>query len=220
MSVRRAARLAILLAAATAFLGAAAPALAVLDDGGSGGAPVLLSPDDASALANSTATDSSGSSTTQVDSATALAASTLPGAQTVTEPGVSADAATGLVALDEGAGILRLRPICWANAAWHKWGTWPYQQRLTDTTYWCAVYGSHITYRTSTTTASGTFCGTGWTASQLIAGGVGPGFTYFTIRSSAGWSCATVIPWIVIHTSHHQDVKRNDTGGTFFVGSA
>jgi hypothetical protein len=200
----------------TAILGTAASAVAAVSPEGG---PTLLSPDDASALANSTATDQSGSSTSQVDSATALAASTLPGAQTWTEAGVTTEAAVGLVGLYEGGGILMLRPICWANAAWHKWGTWPYQQRLTDTTYWCAIYGSHITYRTSTTTANGTFCATGWTASQLIAGGVGPGFTYFTIRSSAGWSCATVIPWIVIHTSHHQDVRRGDMGGTSFVGS-
>jgi hypothetical protein len=208
--------LAVLLAAVTAIIASPAPALAVPDD--PGGNPTLLSPIDAAALANAPADVPSGSSTSAVDSATALGASTLPGAQTWIEPGVSADAAVGLVA-GEGGGSLTLRPICWANAAWHKWGTWPYQQRLTDTTYWCAIYGSHITYRSSSTTASGTFCGTGWTASQLIGGGVGPGFAYFTTRSSAGWSCATVIPWVVIHTSHHQDVKRNDLGGTFFVGT-
>jgi hypothetical protein len=219
MSVRRTARLAVLLAAMTAILGSAAPALAVIYDPG-GGTPTLLSPDDASALANSTVGDLSGSTTSAVDGATALASSTMPDADTYVEPGISADAAVGLVTLYEPGTLAALRPICWANAAWHQWGTWPYQQRLTDTTYWCAVYGSHITYRSSSTTATGTFCGTGWRSSQLIAGGVGSGFTYFTIRSAAGWSCATVIPWITIHTSHHQDVRRGDKGGTSFVGSS
>ena len=106
-----------------------------------------------------------------------------------------------------------------ANAAWHEWGTWPYQQRITDTTYWCAIYNKHITYRTSTTTASGLLCGVQWRAGALIAGGVGRGFTYFTNRASAGFSCQTIIPWITLHTTHHLDVKRTDTGVTTQVGT-
>ena len=52
------------------------------------------------------------------------------------------------------------------------------------------------------------------------AGGiVGRGFTYFTNRASAGFACPTVIPWITIHTTHHQDIRRGDQGGTAFVGS-
>jgi hypothetical protein len=102
---------------------------------------------------------------------------------------------------------------------WHQWGTWPYQQRITDTTYWCAVYNNHITYRTSSTTASGTLCGVEWRTAQLIDGGIGRGFTFFTNRASAGFSCQTVVPWIVIHKTHHQDVKRNDRGGTTVVGT-
>jgi hypothetical protein len=215
MSVRRAPRLVALLAAATAMLGSAGPALAMVDDPGGGGTPTLLSPTDATTLANAPAPDPSGSSTSAVDSPTALAASSQPGANTFVEAGDSPEAAVGL----STAIPTSVRPVCWANAAWHRWGTWPYQQKLIDTTYWCAVYGNHITYRTSSTTANGTFCGTGWTASQLVAGGVGPGFATFTIRSSAGFSCATVIPWIVIHTSHHQDIRRGDQGGTAFVGS-
>jgi hypothetical protein len=220
MSVRRTAFSAVFLAATMAILGSAAPALAMLGDPGGGGTPTLLSPDDAAALANAPAADPSGSSMREVDGGAALTASTLPGADTWVESGVSADAAVGLATLNEAGSSASLRPICWANAAWRQWGTWPYEQRLTDTTYWCAVYGSHITYRSSSTTATGTFCGTAWTASQLIGGGVGPGFTYFTTRSSAGFSCATVIPWVTIHTSHHQDVKRGYKGGTSFVGSS
>jgi hypothetical protein len=120
----------------------------------------------------------------------------------------------------QGAGVdIMTRASCWANEAWHRWGTWPYEQKITDTTYWCAIYNDHITYRTSTTTASGTLCAVSWRAGQLIAGGVGRRYTYFTNRSSAGFACPTVIPWITIHTSHHQDVKRNDRGVTTFVGS-
>jgi hypothetical protein len=195
----------------TAILGSAAPAVA--------DTPALLPPDQAQALATSPATVPSGSSTASVDGRTALNASTLPGAETSIESGVSPEAAVGLMPLSEGNVISATRPSCWANAAWYQWGLWPYQQRITDTTYWCAVFGSHITYRTSTTTASGTLCGVSWRAHALIAGGVGRGFTYFTNRSSAGFACPTVIPWITLHTTHHEDVKRTDRGVTSFVGT-
>lgn len=199
-----------LLAAIAATLGSTGPAVAA--------DPAPLPPDQAQALATAPA-DTSGSTTRVVDGQTALNASAVPGAATSIESGVSAQAAVGLLPLIEGNIISASRPVCWANAAWHQWGTWPYQQRITDTTYWCAVYASHITYRTSTTTASGTLCGVSWRAKGLIAGGVGPGFTYFTNRSSAGFSCPTVIPWITIHTTHHEDVKRTDRGVTTFVGT-
>jgi hypothetical protein len=210
MSVRSGALLALLLAAIAATLGSAG--LAVAAD------PTPLPPDQAEALATAPV-DTSGSTTRVVDGQTALNASAVPGADTSIESGVSAQAAVGLAPLTEGNIISASRPVCWANAAWHQWGTWPYQQRITDTTYWCAVYASHITYRTSTTTASGTLCGVSWRSKGLIAGGVGPGFTYFTNRASAGFSCPTIIPWITIHTTHHEDVKRTDRGVTTFVGT-
>ena len=39
------------------------------------------------------------------------------------------------------------------------------------------------------------------------------------MRSSAGFSCPTVIPWITLHTSHYEDINRTDTGGTKEVNS-
>jgi hypothetical protein len=186
--------------------------------GAHAGDPTPLPPDQAQALA--TAPGTSGSTTTVVDGLTALDAAAQPEADTSVEAGVSPQAAVGLAPLSEGNVISARRPVCWANAAWHQWGLWPYQQRITDTTYWCAVYGSHITYRSSTTTASGTLCAVNWRARQLIGGGVGRGFTYFTMRASAGFACPTIIPWVTLHTTHHQDVKRTDRGATSFVGSA
>lgn len=217
MSLRRAALLAAFLAALAATLGSA-PALA--DLGYAGATP--LPSDQAQALASAPADVPSGSSTSSVDALTALEAASLPGASTSTESGLSPLAAVGLTdPLQSNAlSISATRPVCWANAAWHQWGTWPYQQRITDTTYWCAVYGSHITFRTSTTTASGTLCGVEYRASSLIGGGVGGYFTYFTNRASAGFSCQTIVPWITLHTSHHEDVKRTDRGVTTFVGSS
>jgi hypothetical protein len=199
----------LLLTALTVILGLAAPALA--------SDPTPLPPDQAEALA--TAPDTSASTTTAVDGLTALDASAQPDADTSIESGLTPQAAVGLAPFTEGSLLSAIRPSCWANAAWHQWGLWPYQQRITDTTYWCAIFGSHITYRSTTTTASGTLCGVNWRAKQLIAGGVGRGFTYFTMRTSAGFACPTIIPLVTLHTTHHQDVKRNDRGGTSFVGT-
>ena len=220
-------RLALVLAAAlltggiAAFSGAA-PALA--DD-----SAALLSPDDASALIAAPAT-TGASGTSAVDASTALAAASSPGAVTSVEPDLTLDEAVGLdptstststtAALRFGTSSLATistTPTCWANAYWSRWGTWPYEQKITDTTYWCAIYGSKVTYRTSSVTGSGTLCGVSWRASQLIAGGVG--FPSFTMRSSAGFSCPTIIPWIVLHPTHYLDVRRDSRGGTVMVGS-
>ena len=215
MSLRRAALLAIPLATVTAILGSAAPALA--DLGFPTATPLPL--DQAQVLAAAPADIPSGSSTSSVSGQTALNASTQPGADTSIESDLSASAAVGLTTSTGGNVISATRPVCWANAAWWQWGTWPYQQRVTDTTYWCAVFGSHITFRTSTTQASGTLCGVQWRTMGLIAGGVGRLFPSFTNRASAGFACETVLPWITLHTTHHEDVKRTDRGVTTWVGT-
>jgi len=213
MDARRTALLAMLVATLAVALGSATSARAVTE------VPPPLPPDQATTLASTDAAVTSGSSTQPADAAAVLDAATLPGAQTSIESDLSPQAAVGLALPSDGSVLSATRPVCWANYRWHEWGTWPYQQRITDTTYWCAVYNNHITYRTSSTTASGTLCGVDWRTTQLIDGGIGRGFTFFTNRASAGFSCQTVVPWITIHKTHHQDVKRNDRGGTTAVGS-
>lgn len=214
MSIRRTALLTALLAATAAILASAVPALALTES------PPPLQPSDAQTLMSTPADIPSGSATSSASGQTVLDASSQPGANTSIEAGISPQEAVGLAPLTDGSVIsATIRPVCWANAAWYQWGTWPYQQRITDTTYWCAVYGNHITFRTSTTTASGTLCGVEWRSMGLIGGGVGKYFTYFTNRASAGFSCQTAIPWITLHTSHHEDVKRTDRGVTTWVGA-
>jgi hypothetical protein len=207
---------ALLTAAGTcAGFGAGAAGAATAGDvliGPDGGA-APADPATAAALAAAPSPIPSGSSTWLASSDEALAAADVNGADTWVEPSLSPEEAAG------AASELATTAVtwCWANAAWHQWGTWPYQQRITDTTYWCALYGKHITYRTSSVTGSGTLCGTSWKASALISGGIG--YPWFTMRSSAGFACPTVIPWITIHTNHYEDVNRTDTGGTHEVGS-
>jgi hypothetical protein len=218
MSKRVAIALAVLLAAAVAAF--AGPALG--DD-----TATPLSPDAAAALAAGSGTPSV-SPTVVVDGNTALAAASAPGAVTAYESDLTLDDAVGLdptataTSLNRTSDSSSLATItsapktCWSSSVGDQWGTWPYEQKMTETSYWCAVYGQKITYRTSSITGGGTICGLSWRANQLIAGGVG--FPYFTMHSSAGWSCPTTIPWFVLHPSHYLDVKRNDVGATTVVG--
>ena len=170
----------------------------------SAGGPQPLAPGQAQALANAAPAAQTGSVTRPATPQEAAAAAALPGA-TVSTP-VQSVAATTAAATS-----------CWATAFWRQWGTWPYEQKITDTTYWCAVYGDHITYISSSVNGTGTLCGTSWTTSQLISGGIG--YSWFVQRSSAGFSCPTAIPWVSLHPSHYTDVSRNDWGSTAEVGS-
>ncbi|HZS30681.1 MAG TPA: hypothetical protein VFA37_05445 [Gaiellaceae bacterium] len=218
MSKRLAVALALPLAAAIVAFAGAGPAAAVVPTCDC--APVVtgdatpLPPDDATALV--TTGESAGvSDATSVDPATVLAAASAPGADTEIESGLTPDEAVGL-APDAASLDTTATKECWADQAWDQWGTWPYQQKIVDTTYWCADYGVKITLRSSSVTGGGTICALSWRASQLIGGGVG--FPSFTERSSAGFSCPTVIPWIVLHPSHHLDVLRTSVGSASIVG--
>jgi len=172
----------------------------------------------AEALINAPAAVPSGSVTRTVSLQEALAAASLPGATVSVAPGLSLEQAVGLSPARSLSAVRRSAfTACSANAAWHEWGTWPYQQRITDTTYWCAVYGDHITYTSSSATGSGTLCGVDWTSSQTVSGGVG--YSWFVTRSRAGFSCPTVVPWLTLHPSHYVDVSRNAWGSTAEEGS-
>jgi hypothetical protein len=195
-----------------------AGALVPAASAGGGPKPQPLPETQALALINAPAAIPSGSVTRAVSMQEALAAASLPGASVSLAPGLSLQQAVGLAPERSTSAVRRSAYTgCSANAAWHEWGLWPYQQRLTDTTYWCAVYGDHITYTSSTTSGSGTLCGTDWTSSQIVSGGVG--YSWFVTRSQAGFSCPTVIPWITLHPSHYLDVSRNAWGSTAVEGS-
>ena len=111
----------------------------------------------------------------------ALAAASLPGATVSVTAGLSLEQAVGLAPAAAKPATRAAAPGpsasdasgCAANVASWRWGTWPYDQWINDTTYWCAVYGDHITYRSSSVSAGGTLCGTNSTGSALISGGLG-----------------------------------------------
>ncbi len=201
--------------AAPAPTGSTQPAMPVTDSGA-----VPLPPDEAEALATAPAAVPSGETTAPVSPAVALEASSLPGAETSVEPGLTAAEAVGLAAPEEAGPSPDYSwdiKMCWSDRAWWQWGTWPYQQRLINTTYWCAVYGRRITYRTTTVTTSGTLCSTEWRADALIGGGIG--FPGMTIRASARFSCPTALFWVALHPSHHLDVFFGARGRAVITGS-
>jgi len=200
-------------------------ALVLLVPMASAGDPQPLAPDQAQALISAASPVAATSVTRRVSPQEALAATSAPGALTSVAAGMTLAQAVGLAPTD---GPVRstsamARPAkaayygCESNqSGWH-WGLWPYDQNITDTTYWCAIYGSSITFRTTTVTATGTLCGTSWTASALISGGIG--YSWFTMRASAGWSCPSDIPWITWHPSHYLDTAHNAWGNSAQVGS-
>jgi hypothetical protein len=193
-----------------------------------GGGAQPAAPAQAQALINAPALVASGSTTRSVSAQEALAAASLPGATVSVSPGLSVAQAVGLSPVASvstsassparAVGLATAATACSANAMWSEWGYWPYQQRITDTTYWCAVYGDHITYTSSTVNGTGTLCGTSWTSSQIISGGIGS--SWFVTRSSAGFTCPTAIPYISLHPSRYEDVSRNAWGSTSLAGTS
>lgn len=219
MSKRVALVAAALVAVAIAGFAGAGPAAATVtcDCGAQATDQVTpYSPDAATAAAS--APESSGVSVASVeDPSTALAAASAPGADTEVEPDLTPQQAVGIAPSSDSTTTATSRIVCWTEQAWGQWGIWPYHQKIVDTTHWCARYGTKITFRTTSVSASGLLCGVSWRSALLIGGGVG--YPTFTERSSAGFSCPTDIPWITLHPTHHLDVKRDAFGNATIVGS-
>jgi hypothetical protein len=185
--------------------------------------PQPLPQDQAQALISASSPVAGSSVTRKVSPQEAYAAATAPGASVYVAPGMTLAQSVGLTPT---IGVVSpTKPAlatqaastgCVVNQSGWTWGTWPYEQTITDTTYWCVITGVMITNKSTTVTATGTLCGTGWTASQLVAGGIG--YSWFTMRASAGWNCPTVIPWVTLHPSHYLDTAHNDWGNSDQVG--
>lgn len=144
-----------------------------------------LPPDQAMPLINGPAT--MGQSTaTPVSKADALAAMTSPGAATVLADAYAAPAAA--VAAATG---------CASVTSHVSWGTWPYQRVLYENTYWCAVYGDHITGYSTSVSTDQTLCSSQNTGSFTYSGGVG--YSWVTVQANATWSCPIigVVPYSI-----------------------
>jgi hypothetical protein len=190
-----------ILAAAVAAALAAAPAAFA---GNGNGKPKPLDPVGAQALA-AAPSESLGASATPVSRAEALAALTRPGATTAVAPGFT----TPQLAVAAANAC-----FSWASG-WH-WGTWPYEQEIWDHTYYCAVYGSYITYRSTTVTAGGTLCGVESRDDWISSGGIG--YFWMVVHAQARFSCPTVIPYISIHPTDWLETAYNAWGNASQVG--
>jgi hypothetical protein len=146
-----------------------------------------------------------GTTVTPVSKSDALAAMTQPGATTALAPGF----ATAQAAVAAATGC----------AAWQSgvhWGTWPYDQTVWDHTYYCAVYGDHITSRSTTVTVDGTLCGNESRENWIVSGGIG--YSWMTVHAQARFSCPTVVPWVNLHPTDWLETAYNAWGNAALVG--
>lgn len=107
---------------------------------------------------------------------------------------------------------------CWQHSPWMQWGTWPYQQRVTDHTYWCAVYGRYITYRTQYVRLGTTLCDHSGAYGFRISGGVN--HSWVETQAGGHFSCPTTIPWFTIHTDRWFRVARNAWGNWAYTSNS
>lgn len=112
--------------------------------------------------------------------------------QAAHRPGAVTEGSLGARRLASALGTL-----CFSGSVSAKWGTWPYDQHVTDHTYWCAVYGGYITYRSTYVTHSGSLCSGSGDYSFRINGGVNYQYVYY--ESGAYFNCPTTIPWVNVN---------------------
>jgi hypothetical protein len=164
----------------------------------------LLPPDQAFALANTPGESSVGTSApTPVTPLEALAAASLPGAQTEVAAGLTPAQAVGLqpIGTTKGAsGFVTALGVpagdpCWTAAMSHGWGTFPMNQRIWEDRTWCATFvGGKISYRTTHIHGETTFCSWDNPYTYRVSGGTG--FTWIAARDGMTFTCPTNIPWI------------------------
>jgi hypothetical protein len=163
-----------------------------------------LDPAEAQALASAPGA-SLGTTVTPVSKQDALAASQLPGATTVVAPGFAST--TAAVAASTGCASYR--------SGW-SWGIWPYDQLVYDHTYYCAVTGQYLTYRSTVVTAGGTLCGVESRDDWITSGGIG--YFWMVVHAQARFSCPTAIPYVSLHPTDWLETAYNAWGNASQVG--
>jgi hypothetical protein len=106
---------------------------------------------------------------------------------------------------------------CWyTESLWTQWGTWPYQQRVTEYRYWCANgLGGPQTTRTSSVHLGGSLCSHHDPWQWRVSGG--NGYTWTVVRTGGTFDCPTAIPWITLHYDRWQDWSCNTWGNCAWV---
>jgi hypothetical protein len=127
----------------------------------------------------------------------ALAAASQPGADVDLLPGITPQQATGLSPTpatshaSETEGGDTTGSTCWFASVWGEWGIYPYQQRVTDNTYWCGR-GGILTYRDTYATLGSSLCTHDNGYDFRIGGAVGN--FYVLLQVGGSFSCG--LPWI------------------------
>jgi hypothetical protein len=163
-----------------------------------------LDPADAQALASAPG-GSLGTTVTPVSKQEALGASQLPDADTAVAPAFAS--ATAAVAASTGCASYR--------SGWH-WGIWPYDQLVYEHTYYCAVTGQYITYRSTVVTAGGTLCSAESRDNWITSGGIG--YFWMVVHAEARFSCPTAIPYVSLHPTDWLETSYNAWGNAAQVG--
>jgi hypothetical protein len=193
-----------LLVAALCAAFAAAPAAFAAKPGGP--PPRPAAPDEAAVLAAAPGA-SDGAVVQQVSRSAALAAAQQPGASTELAAGFTSAAAAAAAA-----------NACFSwHSGWH-WGIWPYEQRIDEYTYYCAVYGQYITMRSTSVAAGGTLCGSESRDSWIKSGGIG--YFWMVVHAQARFSCPTVVPWVSLHPTDWLETSYNAWGNASQVGAS
>ena len=150
-----------------------------------------------------TALGTGGTEVVPVSKAAALAGMQAAGATTTVDP------AYGSVAAAVAAST-----VCASYHAWQGWGTFPYDHTIHTYTYFCAVYGDHITSYSTTVSTDQTLCSRSSVEHFTYSGGIG--YSWVTVQSNATWSCPIigVVPWSV---SGWIRVAYNDWGNAEVV---
>lgn len=175
---------------------------AIAGNGHGNGKP--LDPTDAQALA-SAAGGSLGTTVTPASKQEALGAAQLPGASTTVAPGFQSATA----AVDASTGCASYR------SGW-RWGTWPYDQLVYEHTYYCAVTGQYITYRSTVVTAGGTLCSAESRDNWITSGGIG--YFWMVVHAEVRFSCPTAIPYVSLHPTDWLETSYNAWGNAAQVG--
>lgn len=109
--------------------------------------------------------------------------------------------------------------ICWSvDGMDSEWGTWPYQQRVSESRYWCATnIGGYQNYRVSHVFLHSAACDTSGAYGYLVGGG--NGYTWSTVRSGGHFHCQTPTPWLAFNSDAWQEWACNTWGNCAFVRS-
>jgi hypothetical protein len=122
------------------------------------------------------------------------------------------------VGLQPGGMASTVAIACWRWVPWAQWGTWPYQQKVSDDVSWCAAYGDHITSWSSHVSLNTYFCDSSGPYGYKQAGGVGSGVV--RLRAGGYFGCPTTVPWVTLHYNRWFDTSFYTRGSAAIVATS